>query len=204
MQEEPKSNQTKSFLTDILETFVIATAISIVVYFTLLIPNQVDGPSMEPNFHTNELLFTNRTIEWLGATGLGQQLHYDYQRGDVVILHSSDVDLIKRIIAGPGDTIRIEGGNVFVNGKQLIENYLAANTPTTLPIGFASTLNEGEVKRVPENRYFVMGDNRTNSKDSRFADVGFIDRTALKGKVLVRYWPIEKAGFISTGTFSEK
>jgi signal peptidase I len=204
MQEGKKETETKSFLTDILETFVIATAISIVVYFTLLIPNQVDGPSMEPNFHTNELLFTNRTIEWLGATGLGQQLHYDYKRGDVIILHTGEIDLIKRIIAGPGDTIRLEQGNVFVNGKQLVEEYLAENTTTTLPIGFDTTLKEGKVVRVPENHYFVMGDNRSNSKDSRFADIGFIDRSALKGTVLLRYWPINKAGFISTGKIIEK
>ncbi|MBN1915811.1 signal peptidase I [Candidatus Dojkabacteria bacterium] len=183
---------------DFIQTIVIALAIVVVIYLFIAIPNQVDGQSMEPNFYNNELLLTNKIIQYLGDTAIGENLEYNYKRGDVIIFKEpGKSDFIKRVIAKPGDTISIEEGKPVVNGKIIIEEYI--NEPTK----GASFLAEGETKRVPEDSYFVMGDNRDNSKDSRFSDVGFVARKYIKGKVFLRYWPLNRFGIIETGKYQE-
>lgn len=91
--------------------------------------------------------------------------------------------LIKRIIALPGDSIRIMQGQVFVNGELLIEPYLGS-----------STSGEVDIQSLPENKYFVMGDNRANSLDSRSEGVGLISKEDIMGKILVRVLPMNKLG----------
>lgn len=193
----------KKAIVDIFETLVIALAISIVIYLTIAIPNQVDGVSMEPNFKHNEFLLTNKTIQWLGQTSFGQNFNYDYKRGDVIIFHNGESDLIKRIIAVGGDTIRIEDDSIFVNDKKIDEKYIPITIRTEASDSSNAFLVEGETITVPEGSYFVMGDNRENSKDSRLADVGFVDRENIRGKVFFRYWPLNKFGIIKRGEFTE-
>lgn len=187
-----------SVVIDILQTVVLALAFSLFIYLVFLIPSQVEGPSMEPNFYNRELLFADRTVQWIGATPLGAGV-YDYNKGDVVIFDFNGINLIKRVIATEGDTIRIENNKVFVNGTQLEEIYLPEGRVTTLPDSSRSTLREGEDNIVPENSYFLMGDNREISKDSRYSDVGFVERKQLKGRVFLRYWPVDKFGIIRPG-----
>jgi len=183
-----------------MQTIVIALAICVFIYVFLAIPNQVDGQSMEPNFHNNELLLTNKIIQLIGDSGIGEKLHYNYQRGDVVIFQlPGHQDYIKRVIAIPGDTVKIENNHPVVNGKVIYEAYIPS---TTLTEG-GTFLVEGEEKQVPEEEYFVMGDNRQASKDSRFLDVGFVDRKYMKGKVFLRWWPLNRFGLISRGDFEE-
>ena len=189
---------------DLLETVVISLAICMVIYLTLATPNQVEGQSMEPNFHDQELLFTNKVIQWLGETAFGKNLNYNYERGDVVIFHHNKADLIKRIIAREGDTIRFSNNEVYVNGKQLDELYIQITTRTTLPPVAEALVQEDQTIRVPEGYFFVMGDNRENSRDSRFKDVGFISRNDVKGRVFFRYWPLDKFGIIRRGEYQEK
>lgn len=185
---------------DIMQTIVIALAIFVFVYIFLAIPNQVDGESMEPNFHHNELLLTNKVIQYIGDKGIGEQLNYDYQRGDVVVFQlPNNPAFIKRIIAGPGDTIKIEDNHPVVNGKILEEAYIPTTTKT---IGGTFLPESYEIK-IPEDSYFVMGDNRQASKDSRFEEVGFVDRKYLKGKVFLRWWPITEFKLIGRGEYAE-
>lgn len=192
------------FIVDIAETIIIALAISIFIYLVIAIPNQVDGLSMEPNFHDKELLLTDKVIQWLGNTPIGNSPSYSYQRGDIIIFHYRNADLIKRVIAGPGDKIRIHDNSVFVNGKLVDEKYIPTTTRTRVPLQSQATLQDNEELTIPENYYFAMGDNRENSKDSRFADVGLISRDQIKGRVMLRYWPIDKFGIIRRGEFEEK
>ncbi len=201
----PKDNKEdkKDIVTDLMESFVIAMAVSLFVYFTLAVPNIVEGSSMEPNFKNNELLLTNKVAQWFGDTGVGKQLNMDYQRGDVIVFALGPVDLIKRIIAVEGDIIKIDEGKVYVNGNVLIEDYLPKATITKTYLGDMSFLEAGEVKRVPEDSYFVLGDNRGNSKDSRFVEVGFVPRENVKGKVALIYWPLDKFSLLAPGKYSE-
>jgi signal peptidase I len=180
------------YVPDILESFSIAMAITVIVYYVFLIPNMVEGQSMEPNFHERELLFTDRTIEWLGSTPIGSQLNYNYKYQDIIIFQTHGLDLIKRVIGLPGDKIKIVDGKVFRNGQEVVEDYLPSGVKTFMPFRFESTFKEGEEVTIPADSYFCMGDNRNYSKDSRYADVGFINRKDIKGRVLVKYWPVNE------------
>ena len=140
----------------------------------------------------------------MGDTEVGKLLGLDYQRGDVIILHSHSIDLIKRIVAGPGDEIRLFMGKIYINNKELVEEYLPAGLSTFAYNGDIAFIKENETKTVPADSYFVMGDNRGNSKDSRFTEVGFIKRTDIKGKVLLCYWPLDKFQIFKAGVYLEK
>lgn len=188
-------------IVDIMQTIVIALAICVFIYIFLAIPNQVDGSSMEPNFQNAELLFTNKIIQIIGDNSIGKKLNYDYQRGDVIVFQlPNNPDFIKRIIAGPGDTVMIADNHPIVNGKIIYESYIPS---TTMTIG-GTFLEEGEEKTVPDGYYFVMGDNREASKDSRSEGVGFVNRKYIKGKVFFRWWPFNQIGLIGKGGYEER
>jgi signal peptidase I len=203
---KPALPKTGSIFIDIAQTIVIALAITVVIYLFIATPHQVDGRSMENNFHHNDLLLANKIIQMIGHTSIGQKLNYDYKRGDVIIFQQAGKpDYIKRIVATGGDTIMIKDNKVIVNDMVLDENYIP-NTPefkTELPNKEIAFLVEGQKKTVPENKYFVMGDNREHSQDSRFNSVGWVDRSEMKGKVFVRYWPLSSFGLISRGSYEE-
>ena len=199
---------------DFLQTIVIALVIVLVIYLFIMTPNEVKGPSMRETFQDKELLLTNKMIALFG--GKNSPLFFifgDYKRGDVVIFHeaANNLDLIKRIVAVSGDKIRIQDGYVYVNGTMLNETYLADGTtdPTVNNKGrtrvtAGQTFDyEGQEITVPLGKYFVMGDNRNNSKDSRYTEVGFLDRSDLKGKVVFRYFPLNKLGVIEGHTYKE-
>ncbi|MFQ5493104.1 MAG: signal peptidase I [Candidatus Dojkabacteria bacterium] len=197
---EPAESSAKGgrFL-NILQVLAIVLVIFVVLYLVILLPNQVDGQSMEPNFYDQELLFTDKIINIMGTTEIGKSLGYSYGRGDVVIFPFGETSLIKRIIAVEGDQLRIQDDSIYLNGVQLKEDYIPEGVPTQLPYGF-STMQEGETVTIPSGSFFLMGDNRTNSKDSRFSDVGFIERTQLSGRVFLRYWPLGRFSSIGRGT----
>jgi signal peptidase I len=199
-----QKEETKDFFTDLLESFVIAVAISLFVGITLVVPNKVEGESMEKTFQNGDLLLTNKVSEWLGNTEIGKNLGLDYERGDVIIFTtSSGVELIKRVIAVGGDVVRIHDGDVYVNGSKLEESYLGKTTRTYCYTGSIAYIEDDQVKRIPEGYYFVLGDNRENSKDSRFTEIGVVPRSNIKGKVFFRYWPLNNISTIGTGVYDE-
>ncbi|MFS8130918.1 MAG: signal peptidase I [Candidatus Dojkabacteria bacterium] len=186
-----------AFFADFLQSVVIAIAICIAVYVFIATPNQIDGESMEPTFKNGEIILTNKLSEWLGPTDFGKNSGLDYQRGDVVVFQKPGLDdFIKRVIAIPGDKVAIKEGYVYINDKKVDESYLQ---PSTFTRG-GNFIEEGAAAReVPAGKYFVLGDNRNNSHDSRFIDIGFINRDWLKGKVILRYWPVSKFGIVKQG-----
>lgn len=197
--EKPPKAKRNWFIT-ILQTLVLFTAVAIILYLFVITPNEVDGPSMEPNFYTHELVLSNRLTQWIGNTPLGTSLGFDYKRGDVVIFQKPGLkEFVKRIIGVPGDRIAIREGYVYVNNQKLIEHYLP---PAVFTSSGDMIVNGGESVIVPDGYYFVLGDNRLVSNDSRYEAVGFVKREWMKGRVILRIFPVNKFGIISTGDYT--
>ncbi len=173
------------FFLDFLETIVVSLAIFAVVYIFLFQPHQVDGKSMEPNFHNSEYILTDKISYRLSTP----------KRGDVVVFHSpqdANVDFIKRIMGVPGDIISLKDGYFYLNGEMLAEEYI--NDPGKVAPG--RFLREDASVEVPLGQYFVMGDNRLHSSDSR--EWGFVTRQGIVGRAFFRYWPMSEFGPVPT------
>lgn len=186
----------RNYILLLLEIIGIFLAACVFVYMFILLPVQVNGISMEPTFSPGDILLANRLPYWLGNTTLGRSLNLDYKRGDVIVFFSiehPDKEFIKRIVGLPGDKIYLKNGKIFVNDKLLEEKYLP----------FGQTTNSGDLLIesgpsliVPDDSFFVIGDNRLNSLDSRSSIIGFIQRKQIKGIVILRIYPFEKFGSI--------
>ena len=166
-------------LFDLIQTLVIAGAIFVVIYAFLFRPYQVNGLSMFPNFENGEYVLTNLITKRFG----------EFKKGDVIVFHSpteKNKDFIKRIIATEGDTISLSDGHYILNGKILEEDYLPSNFVTT----GGSFLSEGVQVKIPEGQYFVSGDNRSNSSDSR--EWGLVTKSEIIGKSFFVYWPLSR------------
>lgn len=172
-----------AFFLDILEVVVFAIGIFFFVYLLIMRPHKIKGQSMQPNFPDAEYLLTEKVTYYLKKP----------VRGDVVVFTppvSETDEYIKRVIALPGDTVMVSDGKVYVNGQVLVEPYLD-ETVYTFDEGF---LGEGVEFTVPEGKYFVMGDNREHSSDSRaFGPVAF---NKISGRAWVIYWPSSQAGVV--------
>ncbi len=191
VQPEIKENKFRNNLVDLLQSIVIAVSLCIVIYVVFATPNQIEGQSMEPNFDNGQIVLTSKIHQWLGGTDFGKSIGLDYQRGDVVVFQKPGFnDFIKRVIGLPGDKVALKNGEVYINDQRLDESsYLPAGTVTS---GGNFLIEDGDPVTVPADSYFVIGDNRGNSHDSRYEDITFIKREWFKGKVLLRYWPLDK------------
>lgn len=171
------------FVMEILETVVFIGSLFIVIYLFIAAPNQVKGESMMPTFQNGNYIFTSKVTYKMRSP----------ERGDVVVFHSpgnAEIEYIKRIIGLPGDTVMLQNQEVYVNGKKLDEPYIASKT-LPLPGGYAE---ENVPMNIPDGYYFVMGDNRPHSSDSR--DFGPITYESIVGQVFYRYFPADKMGRI--------
>ncbi len=155
----------KEFLKDLLTALIIVTALSL-----LIKPVVVSGDSMEPSFKDRDFVLVNK------AARLAES--YDY--GDVVVARSDEIGglIIKRVIGKEEDRIKIKNGKVYRNGKALKENYTAG------------PVNKEGSYRVSEDSYFLMGDNRNFSFDSREKAVGSIKKEDIAGRVFIRLFPL--------------
>ncbi len=197
-QKPQPATPTSKKLVDILQYFVLLLSVMVVVYLFFMIPTQVDGVSMMPNFQNDEVLLTNRLIQLVGGEG---QLaaNYDYQRGDVVVFtRNNQPDLIKRIVGLPGERVAVKDNHVFINGQKLMEDYI---DPIVKPTSPGTFLAAGQEKIVPAGSYLALGDNRTNSLDSRSAEVGFVKRSQLRGAPFLRLLPLTNFGSIPRGNY---
>ena len=163
------------FILSFLETVVVALVISIVLYIFIMTPHEVLGNSMYPTYKNGEYLMANKVT----------YRFKEPQRGDVIIFkYSNTQDFIKRIIGLPGDTVMLKDGQLYINGQILDESAYLDNSMYTNGGDF---LKEGESKEIPEGEYFVCGDNRTHSSDSR--TFGSISKEDIKGKAWIVYFP---------------
>lgn len=180
-----------NFFLDLLEVFVTSFAVFLFVYLLVLQPHKIKGDSMEPNFHDGEFILTNKLVYRFGEP----------QRGDVIVFKppvAQEEEYIKRIIGLPGETISIHDGKFYINGKKLVEDYIPNNIPTRGKV----FLGEDQNKTIPQGDYFVVGDNREYSSDSRYW--GFITKGDIAGKAWFIYWPIKSIGAIRHGEFTLK
>jgi signal peptidase I len=162
--------ETKDWVISILVAVVLAFIIRQFVIELYI----VDGPSMRPTLQSQERLVVNKFIYSFRPPQKGEILIFQYPR-------NTSRDFIKRVIATEGDTIEIKDGQVFVNDQLLNEDYILEKTRSEYPKA-----------TVPQGTVFVMGDNRNNSEDSRFADVGFVPYRLIKGKAMLVFWPFSQ------------
>jgi signal peptidase I len=177
-----KPQNQKSFLRDTLEIVFLALVLYVVIQYAVQTVH-VLGSSMIDTLHDNDLLV---------ASKISYKLHPP-QRGDIIVFKPPDElsrDFIKRVIALPGERIHITNSVVYINGKVLREPYL--------PEKWTYNNNwppDGQDQLLGPGQYFVMGDNRNHSSDSRV--FGAISIDSILGKAEFRIWPLDQLGFLS-------
>jgi signal peptidase I len=175
---EIKKSSTRSHLQLWVRDFIISVMASFFIITFLYQPVKVEGTSMQPELRDQDRLFVNKFADNFEKIS----------RGDVVVFYyprDTQKSYIKRIIGLPGDDIRIDDGRVFVNGQRIDESYV--------PRRFRDVRSMADMV-VPQDEYFVMGDHRSISSDSR--DFGPVIRKLIYGKAAFIYWPADNMGVI--------
>ncbi|MBV8674205.1 MAG: signal peptidase I [Acidobacteriaceae bacterium] len=176
--DKPKLNATVSHLRLWVRDVLISVAASFMIITFLYQPVRVEGTSMQPQLRDQDRLFINKFV-------------YRFEkisRGDVVVFHyprDPEKSYIKRVIALPGDSLRIDAGRVYVNGERIDEDYV--------PHVYRDVRSMPEIV-IPQDHYFVMGDHRSISSDSR--DFGPVARDLIYGKAAFVYWPADDLGVV--------
>ncbi|MDO8592291.1 MAG: signal peptidase I [bacterium] len=180
-----------SYVFELIKVVAISLAIIIPIRYYLIQPFYVKGASMEPNFYDKEYLIIDE---------ISYRFH-ESERGDIVVFRyprDPDEFFIKRIIGLPGEKVQIKDGGVYIynqahpDGFKLEEKYLPADVKTY-------GINE-EIISLSDGGYFVLGDNRAASKDSR--SFGVLDKKFITGKVLLRGWPFNRVNVFSAPEYS--
>jgi signal peptidase I len=179
--------EAKSLIRDFL--FAALTAILLIVF--VIQPVKVEGTSMLPHLHSGERIFVNKFVysleNWPSERfSFGRPI----ERGDIVVFWypgDPNKSFVKRVIGLPGETVRIDtDGHVFIDGERLAEPYLSTE--------YTKKPQRAFTKRIKEHRFFVMGDNRDASYDSR--GFGLVPERYIYGKAWFRYWPVTEAGSV--------
>ncbi|MDE5124084.1 MAG: signal peptidase I [Trichodesmium sp. St19_bin1] len=165
-----------------IKVVAIALSLSLLIRILIAEPRYIPSDSMMPTLEVGDRLVI-------------EKVSYNFhppETGDIIVFeppqqlqrygYAKSQAFIKRIIGLPGDTIRIEGGIVYINGQPLAENYIAETPEYTLPTSI----------KIPEEQYFVMGDNRNNSNDSHIW--GFLPKKNIIGRAIFRFWPYQRIG----------
>jgi signal peptidase I len=174
--EKPKTTKAAGLFSAWMRDLIISLAISAFIIVFLYQPVKVEGTSMMPSLDDQERIFINKFVYRIEPI----------QRGDIVVFRyprDPAKSFIKRVIGVAGDHVRIADGHVFLNGKTLEENYV--------PGVYQDERSYPEIV-VPPDSYFVLGDHRSLSNDSR--DFGPVDASYIYGKAVFGYWPVDKVG----------
>jgi signal peptidase I len=173
----PKSSALRTLSSLIRDLFFCLLVTFFIILF-IYQPVRVEGGSMEPGLEDQERIFINKLVYRFESI----------ERGDIIVFRyprDTRKSFIKRVIGLPGDRIRISYGHVSVNGKMLAEPYV--------PEDYLDARSYSEIV-VPNNAYFVLGDHRSMSNDSR--DFGPVMRSYIYGKAVFGYWPMDKLGIL--------
>ncbi len=176
----PEGTGVRSWARDL----VVSVLVSVFIILFLYQPVRVEGTSMLPMLEDQDRLFINKFAYSRLGSLVGDQIH----REDVVVFlypHDHTKSYIKRVIALPGDRLRIDHGTVWVNGEALKESYV--------PFKYQDDRSQPEMT-IPDKEYFMMGDHRSISSDSR--DFGPVDRDLIYGRAAFVYWPMDQAGVV--------
>jgi signal peptidase I len=161
-----------------VKDIMLAIVISFLMVVFLYQPVKVEGTSMQPELLDQERIFVNKFV-----------YHFEgIQRGDIVVFwypKDPSKSFIKRVVGVPGDVVQIKDGHVYINDQLLQERYV--------PTGYQDLDSYASI-RVKEGYYYVLGDHRNASNDSR--SWGLVPRKYIYGKAVFRYWPVDKAGFL--------
>ncbi len=175
LKREKFRSRYKKVLRSTIYTLVIVAAISVLVATLLMPVLQIYGTSMSPNLHEDEIVVSIKSS--------------NLKTGDIIAFYYNNRVLVKRVIGLPGDMVSIDdAGNVFVNDKMIDEPYIAEKSSGTSDIEYPYT--------VPQNEYFVLGDHRQTSVDSRSSLVGCVQREEIIGKIVFRVWPFNAIGTV--------
>lgn len=176
----------KSFLRQSIETvayFIIIFLVVLLVQRFLIQPVEVNGSSMEPTLHNNNHVLLEKISYSISEP----------KRFDVIVFRPYEDDnelyYIKRVIGLPGETVQIMDSVIFINGERLDENYGLENVIKGAGIA-------GEPIVLGEGEYFVLGDNRNNSKDSRDPSVGVVKQDSILGRAWCTIWPFKDFGIV--------
>lgn len=180
IQSERKRIRRKDYyrqaLRGTVSVLVVVAAVAVLIATLFLPILQISGDSMSPTLEHDEVVVLLKTKE--------------FERGDLIGFYYQGKILLKRVIALPEEEVAIDAdGNVYVNGELLEEPYVSEKGLGDCDLEFPY--------KVPGTGYFVMGDRRSNSVDSRNSVVGAISREDIIGKVFVRAWPISRFGFVN-------
>lgn len=162
----------------IKEIYPYVVIIVVVVLFRTFIatPVRVDGDSMNDTLYNKEVLILNK-------------LDKNFKRFDIVVININNVRIVKRIIGLPGENIEYKNNQLYINGKKIDD----IDTSMTKDFSLESLYG---ISKIPEDSYFVMGDNRGNSLDSRFHEIGIINKKDIAGTTKIRVYPFNKIGKI--------
>lgn len=165
----------RNVLRSTIFTLITVAAVAVLVATLWLPVMQTYGSSMTPTLNEGEIIFSVKTKQ--------------PEQGDIVAFYYNNKVLVKRVIAGPGDIVDIDtDGNVYVGGQLLNEPYLSEK--------FKGEIDIELPYQVPDGRYFVMGDNRATSADSRHTSVGCVSTEQIIGKIIFRVWPLNRMGSV--------
>jgi signal peptidase I len=192
--------QLENFIIDVLETVIIALSIFAVIYLFAFQPHEVNGESMDGigKFHNGQYILTDKLTYKFRSPVRGEVIVFKYPLDE-------RYDYIKRIVGLPGEEIMLKDSKIYIynaqhpDGFALNESEYLANTVVTSSRAF---LEEGVKIKIPDTDYFVMGDNRPQSADSR--TWGFVPKQEIIGRSLFRYWPPQEIGLIHSPNNLEK
>jgi signal peptidase I len=173
-ERQPRASGWKLWMRDLL----FSAAASVLIITFLYQPVRVEGTSMLPRLVDQDRLFINKFVYHFGSI----------ERGDVVVFRypkNPQLSYIKRVVAIPGDTLRIDRGVVYVNGKPIMEPYV--------PPEYRDNRSADEMV-IPEGQYYVLGDHRSIASDSR--EFGTVKRDLIYGKATFVYWPTQDVGIV--------
>jgi len=171
LKRERYNRRFRRLLRSTIHALIVVAAVAALVATLVLPVLQIAGTSMEPSLNDGDIVLLVKTK--------------DLETGDLCAFYYSNKILIKRVIATPGDYIWIESdGTVFLNGKALDEPYIREKALGECDVEFPY--------QVPENSYFVMGDHRETSIDSRSSVIGCIAEDQLLGRIFCKFWPLEE------------